>query len=447
MGEMALLEQAIEEIMAVARDCGLDPFEMRFELVPAEVMYAFGAYGMPTRFSHWSFGKAYFKIKTEHDYNLSRIYEMVINTDPCYAFLLEGNSLFQNKLVVAHVLGHSDFFKHNAYFQHTPRNMLETMAASAERIRGYELAYGRDVVEAFLDAVLALQEHVNPYRFIKETPAVEGGACAGCRENPYRDLWGEYGECEACSQNNRKAGRPDAEKDLLLFILQHAADLQDWQRDILGIIRGETLYFWPQMQTKIINEGWATYWHTRIMRAVDLAEDEAVEYARTHAGIVQPYPLRVNPYLLGLKVFEDIEARWGREAIFEVRSTCDDISFLRNYLTEDVVKKLDLYVYRRIGQDWRIADKAWTTVRDVLVGNLVNCGFPYIVVEDGDYGRRGELYLRHCYEGVELDVYHLERTLPYVFRLWGRPVHLETVLEGRTFIFSYGGERVLRRTL
>lgn len=412
MQEIERLERAVEEILAVARGLGLDFFDMRFELCPAEVIYTFGAYGMPTRFSHWSFGKAYFKIKTEYDYNLSRIYEMVINTDPCYAFLLAGNSLLQNKLVVAHVLGHSDFFKHNAYFRHTSRNMLETMAASAERIRNYELAYGRDRVEAFLDAALAIQEHVNPYRFINEAGATDGPS-----------------------------------KDILLFILQHARELEDWQRDILGIIREETLYFWPQMQTKIINEGWATYWHTRIMRSIDLAADEAIEYARTHAGIVQPSPLWLNPYLLGLKVFENIEERWGRDAIFEVRATCDDISFLRNYLTEEVVEELDLYVYRRAGQEWRIVDRSWTRVRDVLVANLVNCGFPYIVVEDGDYGHRGELYLKHCYEGVELDVYYLERTLPYVYRLWGRPVHLETVLEGRTFVFSYNGERVLRRTL
>lgn len=111
MQEIERLERAVEEILAVARGLGLDFFDMRFELCPAEVIYTFGAYGMPTRFSHWSFGKAYFKIKTEYDYNLSRIYEMVINTDPCYAFLLAGNSLLQNKLVVAHVLGHSDFFQ------------------------------------------------------------------------------------------------------------------------------------------------------------------------------------------------------------------------------------------------------------------------------------------------------------------------------------------------
>lgn len=412
MQEIERLERAVEEILAVARGLGLDFFDMRFELCPAEVIYTFGAYGMPTRFSHWFFGKAYFKIKTEYDYNLSRIYEMVINTDPCYAFLLAGNSLLQNKLVVAHVLGHSDFFKHNAYFRHTSRNMLETMAASAERIRNYELAYGRDRVEAFLDAALAIQEHVNPYRFINEAGATDGPS-----------------------------------KDKLLFILQHARELEDWQRDILGIIREETLYFWPQMQTKIINEGWATYWHTRIMRSIDLAADEAIEYARTHAGIVQPSRLWLNPYLLGLKVFENIEERWGRDAIFEVRATCDDISFLRNYLTEEIVEELDLYVYRRAGQKWRIVDRSWTRVRDVLVANLVNCGFPYIVVEDGDYGHHGELYLKHCYEGVELDVYYLEHTLPYVYRLWGRPVHLETVPEGRTFVFSYNGERVLRRTL
>ena len=171
--ELKILEDAIENITQVATGFGLDFYDMYFEVCPAEIIYTFGAYGMPTRFSHWSFGKNYHKMKTQYDYNLSRIYEMVINSDPCYAFLLEGNSIIQNKMVIAHVLGHCDFFKNNRYFSRTSRKMVETMAASANRFRDYESRYGKDKVESFIDAVTAIQENVDFYR--REQVATAGG--------------------------------------------------------------------------------------------------------------------------------------------------------------------------------------------------------------------------------------------------------------------------------
>ena len=135
-------EKATAEIMEVAKGFGLDFYDMRFEIVPADIMYMFGGYGMPTRYSHWSFGKAFHRLKMEYDLNLSRIYELVINNDPCYAFFLEGNTLIQNKMIAAHVLAHCDFFKNNIRFSRTNRQMVESMAASAERIRQYRAEYG-----------------------------------------------------------------------------------------------------------------------------------------------------------------------------------------------------------------------------------------------------------------------------------------------------------------
>ncbi len=424
-------------------------------------------------------------MKTQYDYNLSRIYEMVINTDPCYAFLLEGNSLVQNKMVIAHVLAHCDFFKNNCYFKKTSRKMIETMANAADRIRSYEFTYGREKVEAFLDLVISLQENIDPQRHIGEgihaPPAGQKKkSCAGCRKcrcqnadagnqqsTPYDDLWklDKRDDQEKCGQaGNGAAGKKTdlPEKDLLLFMMQHARDLEDWQRDIIAIIREEMLYFWPQMQTKIINEGWATYWHMRIMRELDLEEHEALEFAKMHAGVIQPSKYNLNPYLLGLKIFEDIEKRWdnpteeerrkygrtggeGRQKIFEVRETENDISFIRNYLTRELVEELDLYLYKKVGYDWKVVEKDWQKVRDGIVANLYNCGFPYIVVQNGDFGKRGELYLLHVHEGVDLDIYYLERTLPHVFKIWGRPVHLETVVDGKSVLFSYNGEKTSKK--
>ena len=189
------------------------------------------------------------------------------------------------------------------------------------------------------------------------------------------------------------------------------------------------LYFWPQLETKVMNEGWATYWHVRILREMDLTEEETVEFAKLHAGVIQPSSTGINPYYLGFKMLEDIERRWnepteqerkefgrkpgkGREKLFEVREVERDMSFIRNYLTKELVEDLDLYLFHKQGNDWVVADKQWENVRDQLVAARVNGGFPYITVQDGDYLQNGELYLKHHYEGLELDIKHLEKRFP-----------------------------------
>ena len=162
MTEIKALHRAIDEITEIATGFGLDFYPMRYEICPADIIYTFGAYGMPTRFTHWSFGKQFHKMKLQYDLGLSQIYELVINSNPCYAFLLDTNSLIQNKLIVAHVLAHCDFFKNNVRFSNTRKDMVESMTATAERIADYEMIHGKDEVEHFLDAVLAIQEHIDP---------------------------------------------------------------------------------------------------------------------------------------------------------------------------------------------------------------------------------------------------------------------------------------------
>ncbi|MGG1664638.1 SpoVR family protein [Brevibacillus sp. NRS-1366] len=396
--EFTALEQAIGEISVIARQMGLDYFPMRYELCPAEVLYAIGAYGMPTRFSHWSFGKAFSRMKMEYDLELSKIYELVINSNPCYAFLLENNSFLQNKLIVAHVLGHSDFFKHNAYFGHTNRDMVERMSVAAERIRLFEFEHGRSTVEETLDAALSIQEHIDPIRIrSKMSKGVE-----------------ELAE----------------EKDIMGFIAEHSRSLAPWQREIISILREEMLYFWPQLETKIMNEGWATFWHVRLMRELELSEAETIEFARMHASVIQPPRYGINPYLLGLQMFEALEQQYGLEYLFEVRERENDISFLRNYLTKERLEQTDLYMFAKQGGAYRITNVEWESVKQRLIDSRTNGGYPYLVVLDGDYGGNGELYLLHKYEGVELDVRYMEKTLPSIVLLWGRAVHLETIVNG-----------------
>jgi stage V sporulation protein R len=455
--ELAQLEDAIAEISEIAGRFGLDFFPMRYEICPADIIYTFGAYGMPTRYSHWSFGKSFRLMKMQYDHGLSKIYELVINSDPCYAFLLEGNSLIQNKLIVAHVLAHSDFFKNNYRFRPTNRNMVESMSAAAERIRGYELEYGAEEVEKFLDAALSIQEHIDPSVIhpygIDRVRAEEARRREEERRRKekstvtHEDLWRLDDDWEENNNRQPASESPQPEKDLLWFILKNSHHLEPWQQDVLGLIREEMYYFWPQLETKIMNEGWASFWHLRIMRELDLSSEETIEFARLNASVLQPSRFSLNPYLLGLKMFEDIEKRYGREKLFEVREFDMDTSFIRNYLTKELTEQLDLYIFEKKGPEWKISDKAWENVREQLIRSRINGGFPYLVVIDGDYRGNGELYIRHQYEGIELDLKYLERTLPYVERLWGKPVHLETVLENKKVLFSYDGTRNTRKFL
>ncbi|WP_407925682.1 SpoVR family protein [Chengkuizengella marina] len=453
---MKQLEKAIEKIVEIAKEFQLDFYPMRYEICPSDIIYTFGAYGMPTRFSHWSFGKTFHKMKMQYDLGLSKIYELVINSNPCYAFLLDGNSLIQNKLIVAHVLAHCDFFKNNAHFSNTNRDMINSMSSTAERIHQYEYEHGTENVEKFIDAVLAIQEHVDPSLFRKYNTDQSKKEMKNEKNTEiktgFEDLW----DLENQSKQTKKKDESEKpvlkfpnkpEKDIMWFIEEHSPILEDWQRDILSMLREEMLYFWPQIQTKIMNEGWASYWHVRILREMDLTSEETVEFAKLNSSVVQPSQQTLNPYYLGIKIFEDIEKRWDRNKIFEVREIDSDTSFIRNYLTKELVEDLDLYIFEKQGREWKITDKTWENIRDQLVSSRTNGGFPYLVIENGNFQNNGELYIKHEYEGLELDLKYTERTLPYLEQLWGKNVHLETKIEDKSVVFSYKEGKMQRRFL
>jgi stage V sporulation protein R len=868
--EIKDLEKSLEQIWEVAQKFGLDPFPTRFEIVPASVMYEVGSYALPGRYSHWTFGKAYHRMKTMYDFGLSKIYEVVINTNPSYGFLMETNSPIQNKLVMAHVLGHVDFFKNNIYFSKTNRRMVESVSTHSGRMTEYEFKHGRKTVEKFLDAVLAIEEHIDPNFFIKrETPSdrEERQRTRPLIEGRYDDLW-KLGEKPEPRKEDAPPPKPISaeqlpEKDVIYYIMRHAPHLETWQRDVMAMMHEEMEYFVPQMQTKTMNEGWAcatgdsllvsergfmrfdelweqrekirvasgavsrldwitdfhkeeqvptirirtrrgltiegadkhrvqiangswaclkdinlgdkislacganvwpeempelnvsqsepsvslqtvaalsgvslhtvlrhragrrtlrgeainevlattsyqagragkalptrrtmraperlneevawflgyfvgdgnltksgiclttgdeeiavrlaeliasslglraivkwdateiggrwrvvvysrelwrwleaigidltakaraknipslilrspknimsaflrgyfdadayagpegvrlssaseqmiratqtillnygilsrqrkrlhdilqleiagasaalflheigfglerkqralrecvqghrwfkkeetsdeiiaieygradvfditveqshayvangfinhnSFWHSRIMRELDLTDNEHLEFAELHSGVVSPHKGQLNPYYLGYKIFEEIERRWdnptveeqeqrgrkigaGREKIFEVRELDNDVSFLRNYLTESLCEELDLFVYELVEEEeWTITEKRWERVRDQLVANMTNFGFPYIEVADGDYNGNRELYLRHAYEGAELDSHYARKTLEHIHTLWGRPVHLETIVDDERVRLHYDGQ-------
>lgn len=417
--ELESLARTVDEVAAAAADLGLDYGDVEFYLCSPAELAALAAYGLPVRFRHWSFGKAYHLLRSYHYHNLHQIYELVTNTRPVRAYLLRGGTRVQNLMIAAHVLAHSDFFRHNARFRSAPADAPRLFAAHAQRLSFLEARYGQDQVEALLDALLAVQEHIDPLG----REGAEGADGAGPK------------------------------RDLLAFLAANSPGLADWQREVVAMLREEMRYFWPLWATKITNEGWATYWHTRLLREMPLTGGEAVEWALRQAELLRPTPPAINPYSVGLAIFAALAA--GRvpapvpngtplpARLFWVREMADDAFLLRHCLTRELVAELDLFAYQRIGREWVVTATAeeWEKVRDLLVRQCTNAGFPVLEVLESNYRGRQELYLRHLYDGRELEVGQLERVLGHLFFLWGRPVHLETVRGGRAVVFDYDGTR------
>ena len=473
--ERAELEKWIEIITEKAVEMGLDCYPTHFEVVPDHIIYELGSYSLPARFSHWTFGRDYHRQKTSYEYGMSKIYEIVFNTDPCQAFLFDSNSMLSHKLVVAHVLGHNDFFKNNVYFEHTDRRMIEKVRLHGSRIRRYEDEYGAMAVEEFLDAVLSIEEHfdISQTASFRRKPQVKSNEKQAIERTPvteYDDLWDMMDVAEPVRPAPNQKFPLEPEKDLLGFLRDYSPDLAKWQRDVLGMMREEMLYFVPQMRTKILNEGWASYWHEKILTQLDLTAEEHLEFRKLHSGVLSPgSKMSLNPYYVGYNILRDIEKRWngegdpdyaeddwqgqafkrptdqGLQKIFDIRRDESDISFLRKYLTKGLVERLDMYTYgleEVNGEEmWVVQDTDWRSVRDTLIDGMTNFGIPVIMVEDGDYKRRGELLLSHAYDGKALDKEYTSRTLKYVQFLWKRPVHLRTLIDDETVLMSHDGEK------
>ncbi|MCA8988373.1 MAG: SpoVR family protein [Planctomycetaceae bacterium] len=497
------LPQEIRQIQAkmeeIAAGYGLDFFETIFEMLDYEELSMFAAYGgFPVRYPHWRFGAEFDELMKGYTYGLQKIYEMVINTDPCYAYLLNCNSLTDQKLVIAHVYGHCDFFKNNAWFSKTNRRMLDQMANHAARINRYIDRFGHEAVEEFIDACLSVDDLIDPYAphmgkpGDKKTSTLDGKSQAEPVEIDRRFATKDYldsyvnppalieqqqqREREALQRKLASHSFPDQpQRDVLQFVIEHG-QLRDWQRDVLSIIRDEAYYFAPQGQTKIMNEGWASYWHSTIMTRHGLTDAELIDYAEHHSGTMATSPTRLNPYKLGIELFRDIEERWnkgrfgsewescedfetrqnwdtgagrGREKIFEVRRVHNDITFIDTFLTEDFCRqqKLFSFAYNQEQKSYEIVSREFAAIKSQLLRSLTNFGRPIIRVQDGNYQNRGDLYLVHQYEGVELKLDEAQDTLRNLHKLWGRSVYLESVFDDQKTLISFDGHSHLREVL
>ncbi len=489
------LAQIEAEVKVYAREYGLDFFETIFELLDYQQINEVAAYdGFPGRYPHWRFGMEYLRMSKSYAYGLHRIYEMVINNNPSYGYLLASNKTVDQKTVMAHVYAHVDFFKSNLWFAHTNRKMMDEMANHGTHIRRYIDRYGYETVEKFLDLCLSLDNLIDPHspgirRRVEPTPKLAkdeedepGVPLVKLPSKFYMDDYinpPEFLEAQRKKiqeeQEHQKHLPERPERDVLLFLLEHAP-LEEWQSDIISIVREEAYYFAPQGQTKIMNEGWASYWHSKIMTERALKPDELIDYADHHAGILASSPGHLNPYKLGLELWRDIEERWdkgrfgseweecqdevarrswdrqlglGRQKIFEVRRVYNDVGFIDAFLTPEFAHRHNFFTYKYDPRtnEYVIDSRDFSAIKRQLLFSLTNFGQPIVVIQDANHANRGELYLRHQHEGIDLRLDWARDTLANVQAVWSRPVHLETLVKDTPMLFSYDGEKHSERGL
>ncbi|MBM4060529.1 MAG: SpoVR family protein [Planctomycetes bacterium] len=476
-----------DETRDLAKSYGLDFYEVIFELVDHDELNMIASYGgFPTRYPHWRFGMEYEHLSKSYAYGLSKIYELVINNDPCYAYLMRSNAITEQKLVMAHVYGHCDFFKNNAWFQHTSRKMMDALANHGSKIRRYMDRFGQETVEDFIDLVHSLDNLIDPHApFIDrgtegrapQRVAEDARVPREVRKIAAKDYMDRYinppsflqRERARMQQEERQAQRFPARpaRDVLKFLLDHAP-LESWQQDVLAMLREEAYYFAPQGMTKIMNEGWAVFWHSQLMTRHLGDASEIVQYCDTHSGTLAARPGQINPYKLGVELFRDIEQRWnrgrfgpeyqacddpeqrrhwhrptdqGRQKVFEVRRIYNDVTFIDEFVTPEFAEDQQMFVYGVDPQTGQlvIVDRDYRKVKEQLLAALTNFGQPIVVVVDGNHQNRGELYLVHEWVGGDLQLEQAQLTLQGLWKLWQRPVHLETVEGGKGRLLGFDG--------
>ncbi len=487
-------EQA--RVETLAKHYGLDTYPVMFEVIDYNQMNEIAAYGgFPTRYPHWRFGMEYERLAKSYEYGLSKIYELVINNNPSVAYLLEGNAHVDQKLVMAHVYAHVDFFKNNFAFAATNQGMnssgedirkwIDTFANHAALVRRWSDKLGHEEVERFIDLCLRLENLIDPqlpFRPEKRRSSEDADGDVPNEEPALlpvnRDYMARYINPDSFveSQRKRMAAEKDKERifplspvrDVLGFLLENAP-LERWEHDILRVIRTEAYYFMPQMQTKIMNEGWATYWHSKLMTEHLCNESDVFEYADKCAGVLVTQPGQLNPYKLGVELYRHIEHRWdhgqfgrewedcddlaarrawntqaglGREKIFEVRRLYNDLTFIDAFLTPEFVEAQKLYTFGfndRRGR-YEVDSRAFAKVKQQLLQALTNGGQPVIDVQDANHGNRGELLLMHHSDGMDLRMDWAKEVMEALERVWKRPVQLTTTVDSKPYALRYDGK-------
>ena len=425
-----------DKICELAESHNLDWFPIIYETCDYYEMIGNMAYhGMPTHYNHWSFGKSF--ERTHQMYNLGAEglpYELIINSDPSIAYLMLENPAYLQVLIMCHCIGHSDFFKNNRMFSKTrPETIVSRFRNAKKRIQSYieDPSIGIKKVEAWLDAAHSMSHQT--YRHPRDRV-------------PHSKIKEEYTHLIKNDKSGRYSGL-DIEKrplipdhDLLGFIIEHKHPATDWQLDILEIVGDEASYFMPQIRTKIMNEGWASYWHYRLMNELDLPQKYHLPFLKSHNQVIRPHLGAINPYHLGFHLFQKIEERHGLEECFLAREVHNDESFIRQYLTQEDCEELNLFSYSTHASKEQEAeyideisdDDGWKIIKNDLIKNVGGNTIPTIVVADIEDGLN-IMILHHEHDGRDLELDYAEKVIEHVSFLWGDLVKLITIIEDEPF--------------
>lgn len=498
------LREEQNRIMQAARDYGLDFFPTVFEILSYNEINEVAAYGgLPNRYPHWRFGMDYERLSKSNEYGLSKIYELVINNNPAIAYLLEGNSLTDQKLVMCHVYGHVDFFKNNFSFRSTDldqagrvvdpispeeeyrpnRKWVDRFANNGSTVRRIIDRHGIDKVESFIDHCLSLENLIDPHSaFVVRHPTIEDEEepvavdVPRLRAKSYMDKFinpddymRQQKETLEAKRDLSKGRHPKEPIRAILGFLLDNAPLERWERSILGIIRDEAYYFSPQAQTKIMNEGWASYWHSKMMTGGICATSEILDYADNNAAVMATSPGQLNPYKLGVELYRNIEERWnrgqfgreyeqcddlarkrnwdmrpglGREKIFEVRRLYNDVTFIDEFMTPEFCMDHQLFNFEwsKHRDQYEVSTREFKEVKEKLLSQLTNQGNPVLLAENSNFENRGELLIGHRHRGVDLRSDYAQAAIASLARIWKRPVCLKTTLEGKRSLLRFDGK-------
>lgn len=473
-----LLRLYEDQLARIASDYHLSTYPNQIEIISAEQMIdAYASIGMPIGYHHWSFGKQFLTVEKHYKYgHMGLAYEIVINSNPCITYLMEENSLVMQALVMAHACyGHNSFFKNNYLFKSWTNadSIIDYLVFAKNYIASCEEKYGIDQVEELLDACHALMnfgvdryKHPQPLTLHKEKIRQQKRALY--LQSQVNELWRTIPQkSDKTTEHTHKVFPEEPQENLLYFIEKHAPLLESWQREIIRIVRKIAQYFYPQRQTKVMNEGWACFWHyTLINHMYDeglLTDDFMLEFLQHHTNVIYQVPFNdphysgINPYTLGFNMMKDIKRicenpseedkkffpaiankDWLSTLTFAMENFKDE-SFIAQYLSPHLIRELKLFslLDDEKNNDYIITaihnEEGYKHIREVL-SNQNNIGYtePYIQVYRVDVQGDRSLVLRYQqYHDRPLHA-SAERVLKYAYQLWGFPVHIETInLDGR----------------
>jgi stage V sporulation protein R len=430
----------MEELAATS---GLKFHPVDFEAVPDSFMMEIAVYGLPVRMPHWSFGVRYIYQLIQRHMGHSRLFEVVFPGNPGHAYLAESNGLAENILVTAHVLGHADFSHNNLLFkrcqQQVSERIVEHAANHARQIQSAIETHGAQRVEATLDAALALEQHVDidqELRRARYPEYLEDSKILA--DDAFRRRFAALEPAAASAGvevKKRAPVPPHAERDLLWFVANYAPEMESWERDIFLAVREESFYFYPVFATQIMNEGWASYWHARLLREADFVPQQAyLDAIKCHSDVVRPVAaeqqvaLSINPYHLGFAMWEKIVETEGLEAARHIMEQDDDFGFVRNHLTRELADELELFRYsaRSDGQI-KVLEAELTALHEALLAPKYNFGAPTVAATRVRNDGTLELVHDTTVDGRGLDLERSRRVLDYLQKVWRRPIVLTTV--------------------